>query len=89
MIKEQLKPLFRVTKELKGNADLKDNDCKASYKQLEELFLVFEYILNHFKKLKQRLKAQEFKNYISIQKSITLAWNKAKKYYGKTDTLVA
>jgi hypothetical protein len=57
MIKEQLKPLFYVTKELKGNTNLKNNDCKASYKQLGELLLVFEYILNYFKKLKQRLKA--------------------------------
>jgi hypothetical protein len=57
MIKKQLKPLFCVTKELKGNVDLKDSDCKASYKQLEELFLVFKYILDHFKKLEQRSKA--------------------------------
>jgi hypothetical protein len=57
MIKEQLKPLFCVTKELKGNADLKDSNCKAFYEQLRELLLVFKYILNYFKKLKQRLKA--------------------------------
>jgi hypothetical protein len=73
MIKEQLEPLFRVTKGLEGNIDLKDSDCKASYKQLGELLPVFKYILNYFKKLKQRSKAQEFKNYISIQNSITLA----------------
>jgi hypothetical protein len=57
MIKEQLKPLFCVTKGLEGNANLKDNNCKASYKQLGELLLVFEYILDYFKKLEQRLKA--------------------------------
>jgi hypothetical protein len=57
MIKEQLKPLFCVTKKLKNNTNLKDSDYKASYKQLKELFFVFEYILNYFKKLKQRLKA--------------------------------
>jgi hypothetical protein len=89
MIKKQLKPLFCVIKGLKGNADLKDSDCKASYRQLGELLLVFEYILDHFKKLKQRLKAQEFKNHIGIQNSITLAWNKAEEYYSKTDVLVA
>jgi hypothetical protein len=57
MIKEQLEPLFCVTKGLKGNVDLKDSDYKASYKQLKELLPVFKYILDHFKKLKQRLKA--------------------------------
>jgi hypothetical protein len=73
MIKEQLKLLFCVTKGLKGNVDLKDSDYKASYKQLKELLPVFKYILDYFKKLKQRLKAQKFKNHISIQNSITLA----------------
>jgi hypothetical protein len=57
MIKKQLEPLFRVTKGLEGNADLKDSDCKASYGQLGELLPVFEYILDHFEKLKQRSKA--------------------------------
>jgi hypothetical protein len=57
MIKEQLKPLFCVTKGLEGNADLKDGDCKASYRQLGDLLPVFEYILDHFEKLEQRSKA--------------------------------
>jgi hypothetical protein len=57
MIKEQLKPLFYVTKELKSNTNLKNSDYKASYRQLGKLLPVFEYILNYFKKLKQKLKA--------------------------------
>ena len=51
IIKEQLKPLFRVTKGLEGNVNLKDSNCKASYRQLGELLLVFEFILGYFKKL--------------------------------------
>jgi hypothetical protein len=57
MIKEQLKPLFYVTKELKSNINLKNSDYKAFYRQLGKLLPVFEYILNYFKKLKQKLKA--------------------------------
>ena len=48
---EQLKPLFRLTKGLKGNIDLKDGDCKDSYRQLGELLPIFEFILSYFKKL--------------------------------------
>jgi hypothetical protein len=57
MIKKQLKPLFCVTKELEGNTNLKDGDCKVSYRQLRELLPVFKYIFDYFKKFKQRLKA--------------------------------
>jgi hypothetical protein len=41
LIKEQLEPLFRLTKALKGNADLKDGARKALYSALWEILLVF------------------------------------------------
>jgi hypothetical protein len=34
MIKDQLEPLFRLTKDLEGNADLKDSIYKASHGSL-------------------------------------------------------
>ncbi len=89
IIKDQLADLFHVTKALEGNADLKDGDCKASHGQLAELLPVFEFILDHFEKLEKQSKAGVFDNHIGIQNSITLAWNKAKDYYGKTDESVA
>ncbi len=89
IIKEQLEPLFCVTKGLEGNVDLKDGDCKASYRQLGELLPVFEFILGHFKKLQRRAKQGEFRNYKGIQNSITLAQTKAKDYYGKTNESIA
>jgi hypothetical protein len=89
MIKDQLKPLFYVTKGLKGNADLKDGNYKASHGQLGKLLPVFEFLLGHFEKLEQQSAAREFSDHMGIQNSITLAWNKAKDYYGKTDESVA
>lgn len=89
IIKDQLEPLFRVTKALEGNADLKDGDCKASHGTLWELLPVFEFLLAHFEGLEKQSKAGVFNNHHGIQNSITLAWNKAKDYYGKTDESVA
>jgi hypothetical protein len=85
LIKDQLDPLFRLTKDLEGNADLKDRSCKASHGALWELLPVFEHLLAHFEKLEAEAKAGKFHSHPGIQSSITLAWNKAKEYYGLTD----
>jgi hypothetical protein len=85
LIGEQLEPLFRLTKDLEGNADLKDGACKASHGVLWEILPVFEFILAHFEKLEQQAKADEFSGHPGIQSSITLAWNQATNYYKKTD----
>jgi len=66
LIKDQLEPLFRLTKDLEGNYDLKDRARKASYKVLWEILLVFEFILSHFKKLKKQAKASAFDSYPGI-----------------------
>jgi hypothetical protein len=34
IIRDQLEPLFFITKGLKGNADIDDGACKASYSAL-------------------------------------------------------
>jgi hypothetical protein len=50
---------------------------------------LFENLLTHFEKLERQAKAGRFNNHKGIQKSITLAWNKTKEYYGKTDASLA
>lgn len=50
---------------------------------------MFEYILKHFEDLETRAKNGEFGDNPRIQSSITLAWNKATEYYGKTDFSIA
>jgi hypothetical protein len=89
LIKLQLEPLFRLTKDLEGNTDLKDGACKASHGALWELLPAFEYILAHFESLEEDSKAGKFHGHPGIQSSITLAWNKAKEYYGLTDASIA
>jgi hypothetical protein len=89
LIKDQLEPLFKLTKDLEGNADLKDGVCKASHGALWELLPVFEYILNHFETLEQQAKDSVFNQHPGIQSLITLAWNKTKAYYTKTDASTA
>jgi hypothetical protein len=66
-----------MTKALEGNADFKDGNCKASYGQLKELFLVFEHILTHFENLTKQVENGEFNGYPGITRSINEAWNKA------------
>ena len=56
LIKDQLDPLFRLTKDLEGNPNLKDSAYKASYSALQELLPAFKYILVHFKGLEQDAK---------------------------------
>jgi hypothetical protein len=51
VIKEHLMPLFLRTKDLEGNAKLKEGALKASYGALWELLPVFEHVLKHFKEL--------------------------------------
>jgi hypothetical protein len=73
LVKEQLEPLFRLTKDLEGNADLKESACKASYGALWELLPAFEYILAHFESLEEDAKAMKFCGHLGIQSLITLA----------------
>ena len=66
LIKDQLEPLFRITKALEGNADLKDGAYKASYSALQEILLTFEFLLSHFKGLENDAKAKKFQGHPSI-----------------------
>lgn len=89
IIRDQLEPLFRMTKSLEGNADLQDGACKASHGALWEILPGFDSILAHFEQLETRAKNGEFNEHPGIQSSITEAWNTAKEYYGKTDASIA
>jgi hypothetical protein len=73
LIKDQLKPLIRLTKDLEGNPDLKDRSYKASHGSLWEVLPVFEFILRHFEALEVDAKAGLFRGHDGIQESITLA----------------
>ena len=66
LIKDQLEPLFRLTKDLEGNYNFKDKAQKASYRALWEILLVFEFILSHFEKLEKQAKAGAFNGYPGI-----------------------
>ena len=88
IIKEQLEPLFYLTKELEGNTDLADGACRASHGALQETLPVFDHVLAYFEKLEQQAKSGLFNDHPSIQNSITLAWNTAKKWYTKTDASI-
>jgi hypothetical protein len=72
LIKDQLEPLFRLTKGLEGNPDLKDKSCKASHGALWEVLPAFEFILRHFESLETDAKAGLFYGHEGIQESITL-----------------
>jgi hypothetical protein len=85
IIKNQLEPLFRLTKDLEGNYDLKDGVRKALYSALWEVLPVFEFLLSYFEKLEKKAKAGDFNKYPGIQSSITLAWNTIMSWYKKTD----
>jgi hypothetical protein len=89
IIKKQLKPLYKCTKDLEGNATLQERAGRASYGTLWELLPVFDFILNHFKQLEIRAKRGEFNNSPRIQSLIILAWNKTSEYYQKTDASIA
>ncbi len=89
LIKDQLKPLFWLTKDLEGNLDLKDRSYKALHGSLQEVLLIFEFILRHFKALEVDAKIGLFHGHEGIQESITLTQGQAKNYYEKTDESVA
>ena len=89
IIKDQLQPLFYITKSLEGNSDLQDGACKASHGALWESMPAFEHILHHWEKLEEEAKAGKFDRNPRIQSSITLAWNTTKEWYAKTDLSIA
>ena len=66
LIKDQLEPLFRLTKDLEGNHDLKDGAQKASHRALQEVLPVFEFILSHFEKLEREAKGGAFDRHPGI-----------------------
>jgi hypothetical protein len=84
-----LAPLFYLTKDLKGNADIQEGEGKASYGALWETLLVFDSILLHFERLEECAKAGDFNNNPRIQSLITLAWGKTQEFYKKTDASIA
>jgi hypothetical protein len=88
IMKNQLEPLFMLTKNLEGNADLPSGAKQASHGALWEVLPCFEHVLSHFEDLETRSKAGEFKDHPGIQSSITLAWNTTKKWYNKTDASI-
>ena len=88
LMRDQLEPLFRITKSLEGNADLQDGARKASHGALWELLPIFEFLLSHFEGLEKEAKAGKFNHHPGIQNSITLAWNTTQKWYGKTDASI-
>jgi hypothetical protein len=88
IIQKQLEPLFRLTKDLEGNADLKDGVCKASHGALWEILPVMDHV-SHFEGLEKQAKAGDFNRYPGIQNSITEAWNKTNGYYTKTGASIA
>jgi hypothetical protein len=89
VIRDQLKPLFSITKDLESNPDLKDSAMKASHGALWETLPVLEHILQHFEELERQAKAGAFGNNRRIQESITLAWNKTNEYCQRTDASIA
>jgi hypothetical protein len=66
LIKDQLEPLFHITKSLKGNPDCLDGARKASHGALWEILPTFKYILSHFEKLKNQAKAGQFDRHRGI-----------------------
>jgi hypothetical protein len=61
-----LEPLFRLTKDLEGNYDLKDGAQKASHGVLWEVLPVFEFVLSYFENLEIEAKAGVFDGYPGI-----------------------
>ena len=87
LISKQLEPLFHITKALEGNTKLTEGTGKPSHGALWEVLPAFEGLLAHFEALERKAANGDFNE--RIQQSITLAWNKAKEYYVKTDVSVA
>lgn len=89
VIKEQLEPLFYITKGLEGNANIDEDAGKASHGALWEQLPLLEHVLTHFEGLEKQAKAGKFNKHRGIQSSITLAWQKTQVYYEKTDASIA
>ena len=87
-IQSHLELLFRLTKSLEGNSDLKEAGGKPSHGALWEVLPVLEHILGYFEDLQTKAVAGEFAGNQRIQSSITLAWNKTREYYTKTDASI-
>ena len=89
LIRDHLEPLFRLTKDLEGNASLKEVAGKASHGALWEVLPTFEKGLKHFEELEKQAKRGEFGGDIRIQTSITLAWQKCDDYYNEPTILLS
>jgi hypothetical protein len=85
VIQDHLAILFRATKDLEGNANLQEKAGKASYGALWECLPTFDHLLEHFEQLQIQASAGFFEYNPRIQQSITLAWQKTKDYYARTD----
>ena len=59
-----------MMKVLKGNANFKNGNYKASHGYLRELLFVFEYILIHFENLTKQVENGEFNGHPDIPHSI-------------------
>lgn len=81
--------MFLCTKELEGNAQLKEGALKASHGSLWELLPVFEHVLKYLEDLQTGATRGDFNVYKGIQSSIALAWMKTTEYYKKTDASIA
>jgi len=89
IIKDQLAPLFYLTKGLEGNAKLTEGALQPSHGALWEALIVLEHIMAHFETLEAEAKDGKFNDHEGIRQSITLAWGACQKWYRKTDDSVA
>ena len=89
IIRDQLEPLFLLTKGLEGNAKMTEGALEPSYGALWEFLIVLEHIIAHFESLETQSKQHQFDDYEGIQQSITLAWQACLKWYRKTDDSMA
>ena len=53
--------------------DFFNNNFKAFYNYLKELFLIFKHILSHFEKLEKQVKASDFNGHLGIARLINEA----------------
>ncbi|KAG4436293.1 hypothetical protein IFR05_008233 [Cadophora sp. M221] len=66
IIKEQLAPLFYLTKGLEGNAKLTEGALQPSHGALWEALIVLEHIMAHFETLEAEAKSGKFNNHQGI-----------------------
>jgi hypothetical protein len=89
IIRDQLQPLFLLTKGLEGNAKMTEGALEPSHGALWESLIVLEHIMTHFETLETQSKQHQFNDHAGIQQSITLAWQACLKWYRKTDNSLA